>query len=140
VELTNFTTHADRFLWDLGDGKISEEKSLIYQYEHPGNYTITLYSYGGGVCRDSASIKVHIHDIYVPNVITPNNDSKNDQFKVVTDAPVKLKILNRWGEVVYKSDFYKNDWNGSNLSAGVYYYELMMNNETTCNGWLQLLK
>ncbi len=54
--------------------------------------------------------------IQIPNVFTPNSDSKNDSFillaKYITDA--KLMIFNRWGELVFKTDDPANDfWDGS---------------------------
>ena len=33
-------------------------------------------------------------------------------------------IYNRWGRKVYSSDNYLNDWDGGNLSEGVYYFVL----------------
>ncbi len=38
-----------------------------------------------------------------------------------------LKVFNRWGNVVYESADYKNDWKISDLSEGVYYYEFVWN-------------
>jgi len=38
-----------------------------------------------------------------------------------------LKVFNRWGNVVYESADYKNDWKVSDLSEGVYYYEFVWN-------------
>ena len=139
VQLTNHTTHAEKFLWDLGDGNFSSEKDLIHSYD-TGNYMIHLHAFAGGVCTDSARVKVHITKIFVPNVITPNGDHLNDQFRITSDAPVQLKVYSRWGEPVYKSNVYKNDWDGSDLPSGVYYYEIKINNETDCNGWVQVLK
>jgi gliding motility-associated-like protein len=140
VELTNFTTNADTYLWNMGDGHTFNDSSLVYHYADTGSYEITLYTTGGDVCSDSAGIKVHISKLLAPNVITPNNDMHNDHFKVLTDAPVQLRVFNRWGESVYKSDRYTNDWNGSDLSAGVYFYEVKMNEDVTCSGWVEILK
>ena len=39
-----------------------------------------------------------------------------------------MTIVNRWGDVVLRSDNYQNDWDGQfsggNLPAGTYYYIL----------------
>ncbi|RFM32251.1 DUF11 domain-containing protein [Chitinophaga silvisoli] len=67
---------------------------------------------------------------FVPNVITPNGDGKNDQF-VIKGLDLypgsKLEIYNRWGNQVYRSDNYNNNWKGEGLSAGIYYYVLRIN-------------
>ncbi|MEN9334843.1 MAG: hypothetical protein RLY35_2023, partial [Bacteroidota bacterium] len=38
-----------------------------------------------------------------------------------------LKVFNRWGNIVYESADYKNDWKISDLAQGVYYYEFVWN-------------
>lgn len=59
----------------------------------------------------------------IPNVITPNGDGLNDQFKLPDElVGSRLIILNRWGSQVYSNDAYKNDWSGDDLTTGVYYY------------------
>ncbi|SFW12736.1 gliding motility-associated C-terminal domain-containing protein [Chitinophaga sancti] len=67
---------------------------------------------------------------FIPNVITPNGDGKNDKF-VVKGLDLypgsRLEIYNRWGNQVYRSDNYNNNWTGEGLSAGIYYYVLKVN-------------
>jgi gliding motility-associated-like protein len=78
-------------------------------------------------------IKLFITKIFIPPIISPNDDGINDKFviKDASDSPVRLEVYNRWGNVVYKSTDYKNDWNGQcsegiyigqDLPAGTYYY------------------
>ncbi len=140
VELSNSTENADRFLWDLGDGNFSDEKEMVYQYADTGNYIIRLYAYGGNTCSDSANTRVHISKLFTPNVITPNNDNRNDRFVINFDQSIKLNVLNRWGEPVFHSDNYLNNWDAKGLPAGVYYYELDLDKNTRCNGWVEVLK
>ena len=65
--------------------------------------------------------------IVVPNVMTPNGDGVNDIFDInyieLYDVK-KLTIYNRWGNPVYTSEDYQNDWDGGNVSDGVYFYVL----------------
>jgi gliding motility-associated-like protein len=60
-----------------------------------------------------------------------NNDGYNDSWRIenIQLFPSnRVLIVNRWGDVVYQSDFYNNDWDGSFggglLPAGTYYYVL----------------
>jgi len=65
--------------------------------------------------------------VTVPNVITPNGDGWNDIFMIdyLNQYDIrKLTIFNRWGTIVYQSDDYQNDWDGGNVSDGVYFYVL----------------
>jgi gliding motility-associated-like protein len=74
--------------------------------------------------------------LFIPNVITPNNDGFNDFWHIenIQFFPSnKLVILNRWGDLVYESLYYNNNWNGEYgnglLPAGTYYYILDLGQE-----------
>jgi gliding motility-associated-like protein len=67
------------------------------------------------------------HRIYVPNSFTPNNDGFNDAFKIsgVSVYDPKLKIYNRYGEVIYEIKSVSDSWNGNDgngyyCPSGVY--------------------
>lgn len=78
-----------------------------------------------------------------PNVITPNNDGKNDclVFKDLIDFPDnELLIINRWGKKVYEKIGYQNDWDGKGLDAGVYYIRLEVNECIDYKGWVQIMR
>jgi len=65
--------------------------------------------------------------VTVPNVMTPNGDGWNDIFMIdyLNQYDIKkLTIFNRWGTIVYQSDDYQNDWDGGDVSDGVYFYVL----------------
>lgn len=70
---------------------------------------------------------VKARDIKIPNAVTPNGDGVNDLF-VVENLEYyingSLKIFNRWGQVVYESASYANDWNPADLEGGTYFYQL----------------
>ena len=84
-------------------------------------------------------------DIVIPNVFTPNGDGKNDRFVIVglNKYPgSSLRVYNRWGNEVYRSESYNNDWDGSNLNDGTYYYILLLNTpqgKQPYKGWIELL-
>jgi hypothetical protein len=61
--------------------------------------------------------------VFLPNVITPNGDGLNEYF-VLDDklSGSTLMVVNRWGKDVFYSSKYQNNWNGDDLSPGVYYY------------------
>ncbi len=72
-----------------------------------------------------------IPPIHTYNVITPNQDGKNDVFIIegIKHYPNSvLKIINRWGEKVFETTGYKNNWGGTEhgkpVASGVYYYSL----------------
>ena len=71
----------------------------------------------------------------LPNVFSPNNDGINDKFVakvpegIGDNLKVEIKIFNRWGQLVFKSDDNPLiEWNGTYMQSkkivpsGVYYY------------------
>ncbi len=98
-----------------------------------------------GACADTVTINVAVTGIFIPNIFTPNGDGKNDLFviKGLESFPgSQLLIFNRWGNEVYKADDYLNDWDGSGLAEGTYYYLLNRKNTdgavTAYKGWIYL--
>lgn len=67
---------------------------------------------------------------FIPNVITPNGDLKNEQW-ILGDYFLgsDVTIVNRNGTVVFKSGNYQNQFDGFDLASGVYYY--VINNDCT---------
>ncbi len=79
---------------------------------------------------------------YLPNVITPNQDGLNDflTFDPGTFPGLRhLTICNRWGEIVFTTKKYNNDWNADSLSGGMYYY-YFSSNGVVYKSWLSVLR
>ncbi|MES2376977.1 MAG: gliding motility-associated C-terminal domain-containing protein [Bacteroidota bacterium] len=88
-----------------------------------------------------------IYPLVISNVFTPNGDGVNDTFVIPgleTYSDTELTIINRWGNTVYQKTNYKNDWDGSGLAEGTYYYVLKAKNKAgvwdTYKGYLTLLR
>ncbi|MCO5235514.1 MAG: gliding motility-associated C-terminal domain-containing protein [Chitinophagaceae bacterium] len=94
--------------------------------------TSTFYVIGRSAegCMDTASVKTTVDnkDFFIPNAFTPNNDGKNDVFRVygssVTGA--EIKIFNQWGALVFETGDNQQGWNGTHKNrpqpVGVYVY------------------
>ena len=89
------------------------------------------------------------------NVFTPNSDGINDFFVPVNldDYPnPSVLIYNRWGELVYMNEDYRNDWTGTHyesgdkLKEGIYYYivdpesKKYNYNSTLISGYVHLIR
>jgi gliding motility-associated-like protein len=110
-----------------------------------GFYTFTYIV--EGACPSSTEITVEIEDcgIVLPceiqdvrnsisKAVTPNGDGFNDTFEVGIGIDCgftyTLKVFNRWGNEVYKSNNYTNNWDGTSsssitgdqLPSGTYFY------------------
>jgi gliding motility-associated-like protein len=99
-----------------------------------------LWKVLNGNCEDTAEVKITVYDVFVPSVITPNGDGKNDNFKISEfSGKVELIIFNRWGNEEYRSDNYLNDWDGRNnkgaeLPNDTYFYILKFENGRVLKG------
>jgi gliding motility-associated-like protein len=85
-------------------------------------------------CEDVDDVKIIVNNLFVPSVITPNGDGKNDFFRVDEYAGrIELIIFNHWGNEEFRSSDYKNDWDGRNqsgakLPSDTYFYILKFEN------------
>ena len=76
-----------------------------------------------------------VNELIINNIITPNADGKNDTWdinkpSVLSGCPVS--IFNRWGKLVWQSNSYNNQWDGTNnegepLPDGNYFYTIICN-------------
>ena len=110
-----------------------------------GEFTVTLSNVTGqqefiyqicdAICVnncDTALVRLSVQQLMecpIPNIFTPNNDGVNDLFEIpcVSDQnSAYLAVYNRWGDEVYRSDSYANQWdgtyNGAILPDGTYFY------------------
>lgn len=78
------------------------------------NYKIRYVDSIGCVVIDSIDINV-IFPLYIPNVFTPNGDSKNDIFYAYTFNvdDFEMRIYNRWGELIFISEDKDYGWDGT---------------------------
>jgi hypothetical protein len=97
------------------------------------------------VCSATDTIRVRLYDcrqaaVFVPNIITPNGDGRNDPFETVGLGPDAwaLSIYTRWGQRVYSTAHYRNKWAAPGLPDGTYYCLLQRGTEPAVNGWLEV--
>ena len=82
------------------------------------------------------------------NQFSPNNDGINDYLIIncITNYPNNtLEIFDRYGNQVYKTVRYDNNWNGSgkngDLPKGTYYYVLDLGDGSPITkGWIQIIR
>lgn len=96
---------------------------------------------------NTARAEVDVIALKIPNTFTPNGDGVNDYFEIrgLELFPAhRLTIFNRWGNEVYKSSNYQNDWNGAGLGEGTYYYAFELRLHTghvqTFKGFITLIR
>ncbi len=156
IQLTNHTTTDEELHFDFGDGGSSDQQHVMHTYEEDGIYRIRLVG-KREFCVFEETIELPFFTIKVPNVITPQNSDvnsagKNDTFKILygeafgspttfeMGLQVCLSVYNRWGKLVYVNKKYDDTWAGEGLETGTYFYEVEIENEPTCKGWVQIIR
>jgi gliding motility-associated-like protein len=78
----------------------------------------------------------------LPNVLTPNGDSRNDVLVfTVPGDDLSLTIFNRFGVQIKTWAKYDNTFTGEGLPPGLYYYLAKNNtNSDVKKSWLEIVK
>lgn len=123
------------FNWDFGDGTSSTLAKPRHLFQSPGKYKVRLITNPQGTCADTVEKEVDISEPIkgkpnIPNVFTPDGDASNPCFKIdglLACDEVEVKIVNRWGQLVYETTDPMFCWDGTDMNsgnmlhAGVYY-------------------
>jgi len=134
VTFTDASTGATvtNWQWFTDGAGIGVASTATYTYTVEGDYTITLIVQSAAGCTDTITKTITVYgELIIPNVLTRNNDQTNDIFEIKNLKPnTKLVVENRWGNVVYETENYKNDWNGTDMAGerlidGTYFYQLI---------------
>jgi gliding motility-associated-like protein len=158
VNFTNNSANYDFISWNFADGSpSSSEVNPTHTFPPiPGTYSVTLSIYLDD-CPVSGTIDITVKEnvdfsFVLPNVFTPNGDGTNDVFTnaVQNAASVELEILNRWGNLVFRTTDPESVWNGTDQNSGeecaegVYFYRLTIIDKASeshvYHGFVHLIK
>jgi len=136
--------------WDFGDGGTSVLEQDVHEYDDEGSYIVTLTAYNE-ICDYEETVNEEIFlslgpihaPVIIPNIFTPNNDGRNEVFRIFylgeddtfNLPPGKtifdymefyhMKVYDRWGVLMYDSQTDGTSWDGQrnrDSSESVYYY------------------
>lgn len=157
ISFSNLSQNNFNNQWTFGNGQSATTVNANTNYAMAGSYAVTLIIENADGCPASVTKYVEITNPLlgeVPELITPNNDGKNDVFEIkgLESYPNnRLQIFNRWGNEVYFANPYLNTWNGvphapgassgGRLPSGTYYYLLQLGDaeNTTKKGMIQVV-
>lgn len=116
----------NNYLWQDGSN------NPTYIVEEPGTYWVQLNHSCGSSIDTTIVLQVEcVSIVEMPNVFTPNEDNINDYFTPIKAQGVynpELSILNRWGNLLYKTTDLEQGWSGKSheviMNDGVYYWLL----------------
>jgi gliding motility-associated-like protein len=109
----------EEYLWQPPTG-LSDATSQT-TYARPFNtteYVLQVTDING--CKNYDSVIVSVDTttlILVPNAFSPNNDGKNDVFRIVRllniARVVEFRVFNRWGVMMFETNDSKEGWDGT---------------------------
>lgn len=143
VSFRDTSQYAESWSWDFGNGETSHEKYPTTYYKENGLYPVSLTVTDQYGCPSSFTAEVRVATIVsdilklIPNVVTPNNDGKNDYWRLdfieVFFPEAEIEIYNRWGERIFRSVGYSNAWDGSYkgdpLPVGAYFFMINLHDK-----------
>jgi large repetitive protein len=145
VQLTEGTAPFD-YVWSTGATTATITNCSA------GTYTVEVTDVNA--CSFLQSITIDCEIANIPEIITPNGNGQNDTWVIGFKdkyPDVSVSIYNRWGNEVYFSSPYEDDWDGKAnkgagssdgyLPSGTYYYIIdKKNGEKPLTGFIELVK
>lgn len=139
VQFNNRTIQGERYLWDFGDGSISQEIAPYHEYLVNRSLDVTLTAFndnsGSFTCIDTVQKPVDpewLATFYAPNALAPNLENDGIRyFKPVGTGlkAYKIEVYSPWGTRVWQSTELNNGqpsgrwdgtYNGQTLPQGAY--------------------
>ena len=134
IKLDENATGGVQYIWYVGSDSVAQGPTTNYTFQDTGRFNIGMVVIDANGCADTVWQEIYIapdYSLFAPNAFTPNEDGTNDVWALQNlesfpDAVVK--IYNRWGDLVFKSNGYNTPWDGNHqltnlkLPNAVYYY------------------
>ncbi|PZX92626.1 hypothetical protein DOS84_14305 [Flavobacterium aquariorum] len=146
--LSNNTIASTNLAWydAITNGTIIPNTDLLSEgatyYGFDYDATTQCYSSALSVTVSLTKCSLTPDKLKIPDGFSPNGDGVNDTFQIVdiefSFPNYTLEIFNRYGNVLFKGDINKPDWNGKNSNssfidgdapAGVYFYIIHYNKD-----------
>ena len=124
VGLSNLSIGANTFVVNVLNGACAATDTL----------TLTILPSDSSACEEP--------EIYIPEGFSPNSDGIHDFFEISNPEGkrIRIEVYNRWGNLVYQSDDYLNNWDGTasqgtilageQLPESTYYYLITIEGES----------
>lgn len=117
-------------IWTIGDLAVNAKATLkiTVKVNTKGEYTNTATVKNNNESdpdssNDTSTALTEPEILIIPDGFSPNEDGHNDTFTIVHSSymTIELYVYNRWGNIVFESKNYQNDWKSDDLPDGTYY-------------------
>lgn len=138
------------FYWDPPN-YLNSSSQLTPSASPPSDISYAIYATSQFGCSNADSMQVKVvAGIFIPNAFTPNNDGKNDRWRIPFLFPqfgAVVNVFNRFGQLVYHTEGNLVDWDGNfgglPQASGAYIYHIRYkksNGEVNLKGTIMLIR
>lgn len=113
VQFTNQSVFANRYLWDLGDGTVTDRTDVYHEYLVNRSLDVELIAFndnsGSFTCTDTIVRPVEpewLATFYAPNALAPDLDNDGVRFFKPVGTGLKIyeiQVYSPWGTIVWES-------------------------------------
>jgi gliding motility-associated-like protein len=133
-----------RFEWEAENGELTSNQGLatasISWFADRLTYSLQVKEITRLGCEGLSEKRIPEVDktVFIPNLLTPNGDGKNDVLKIENlqfYPENELEIFDRWGKRIYHSRPYNQNWPVEKMRSGLYYISISTGS-VVGRGWL----
>ena len=133
VSFTDQSSGATSWEWNLPHGFFNTQQPGTWVSNDTGTWMAQQIVGNNFNCFDTLNqlIRVGIgYYLHIPNAFTPDNNGLNEVWKPSLRGikSYRLRIFNRWGQMVFKSEDPNAGWSGDNAPQGTYIVEISIIN------------
>ena len=151
IIINNKSKGSNSYLWNFDNQQSTLQNPTFSINNFKNDLPIQLILNTNTSCADTALLYLEASalaegNILIPNIFTPNNDNVNDLLVISSRFdcnPIIIHIYNRWGDLIYKEESTRIEWDGKYKSAdvtpGVYFY-LIEYNDIKTRGTIHLMR
>jgi gliding motility-associated-like protein len=122
---------SSNFTFEPNCAALKMSDSILFRYIAREKYCDLFYNDTIELVFILKDIPYSADSLKLVNVFTPNDDHLNDVFMLSGMPPDRCddvfenaSIFNRWGVKVFETKDRRINWNGNNVTDGVYFYEV----------------
>lgn len=113
-----FAMGASQYTWTpVGSLNDPNSPAPIASPKETTTYIVSGVDSNGCIYRDTVKVSVsYVNNLLIPSGFTPNNDGRNDIFKIVNPSFQRLmefRVFNRWGQEVFSTSDINSGWDGT---------------------------
>jgi gliding motility-associated-like protein len=151
-QFNNLSKHFNKVYWTFNQVDTSSSYNPYYTFQDSGNFKVVLVASNNDQCFDTLTQNIPVYqnlNFFFPNAFSPNNNGINDEFGLSYSQSsfvkkFRLRIYNRWGEMLYDSQDKFEYWKPSKQTQAIFIYKVdildIYNIQQSIKGTIEILE